>query len=146
MEYRKCYPRVQALHDKVASLVDSYTLQSCSRVLEVTDEFDEEVASAPQPLSPEMEELTTICRTYKLLYQGFIRDLLMREAKKEHEIYERAVSRKLKRSNDHVQRRQGKVFEVDQGEHIEAALQSLRLEEFLQEKIASGEKHVHFTK
>ncbi|KAK5628657.1 hypothetical protein RRF57_004372 [Xylaria bambusicola] len=146
MEYRKCYPRVQELHDQVAPLVETYTLHSCSRVLAIVDAFTEEVVSAPQPLSPEMEELGTICRTYKLLYQGFIRDLLKQDAKKEHEVYERAVSDKRKRSHDSAEKRQGRFFEVDKGEHIEAALQALRLEAFLKEEEASeSEKHVHFT-
>ncbi|KAI1362696.1 hypothetical protein F5Y08DRAFT_268485 [Xylaria arbuscula] len=163
MAAKTCSPRAQELH--VALLTTTaYNLPSCSRALTIIDDFAEEAASASarSPTTPENEELVSICRSYKRVYRAFVRNLVKKSAEKEREIYERAkaTSAKRKRGSESEstdeeeekdgvwkynsrQKRRGRVFAVDKGEHIAAALETLRLEEFLKER--EQQKHVHFS-
>lgn len=160
MAAKICSPRIQELHDKLTPLTTMYTLPSCSRVLTIIDDFAEQAASAPKPASPENEELGSICRRYQRIYRAFIRDLIKQSATKEHEMYDRAKAKNStkrkrggaddgeeeeKEDKKSRQKRRGRVFSVDKGEHIATALETLRLEEFLEEQKRENEKRVRFS-
>ncbi|KAI1303303.1 hypothetical protein F5Y03DRAFT_189163 [Xylaria venustula] len=135
-------PSVEQLHTTVASLLDVRTLHTYSRALCAIEEIVELATSPAHCESPEIVPLLYYCHVYEMLCQAFVRELTAQASAREHLIYDRTASanRALGKSKG---KRQGVVFDVDKGEHIVAALESLRLEEFLNEQAGDkGDHHI----
>ncbi|KAI1425695.1 hypothetical protein F5Y12DRAFT_355714 [Xylaria sp. FL1777] len=147
-------PQIQDLHTMVTSLLTVPALQSTeestisslysySRALSAIEDFADRVTSSPQSESPDMEIMLQTCNAYKMLCQSQISRLAAQAAEIEHETYERGAS--ARRSPKPRGKRRGLVFNVDKGDHVVAALEALRLEEFLDEQTKEGPKQVRFT-
>ncbi|RWA09838.1 hypothetical protein EKO27_g5264 [Xylaria grammica] len=113
------------------------SVSSFVRGLEIAEEFAERAESSPTPNDPAVQELRAICRAYTVLCHRFIRELTVKESAIESQCGE-------SRCGESRRKRRGVVFNVDRGDHVIAALEALRLEEFLDEQEKQGPKKVRF--
>ncbi|KAI0102051.1 hypothetical protein GGR51DRAFT_562972 [Nemania sp. FL0031] len=125
--------QLQDLHCKITDILSIPTLPSFSRALTVVEEYLE-LANAYPTRAPEDEELILICNSYRVLCTSNISRLAAQDSAYEHERYARRPKSKDTDNVANSRKRQGIVFDVDKGEHVEAALESLQLEEFLEQQ------------
>ncbi|KAI1199713.1 hypothetical protein F5X97DRAFT_116252 [Nemania serpens] len=138
---------LQDLRRKVANLLAVPSLYAYGRVLSLVEEYAERAAA--YPADPFAAHLLQACNTYHLLCGRAVRELTARAATFEHKSYERrrsddgsstaSVSASASASSsgsgsEQERKRGGVVLDVYNGEHIVAALDALRLEEFLEEQ------------
>ncbi|KAI0413823.1 hypothetical protein F5X98DRAFT_266121 [Xylaria grammica] len=133
------------------------SVSSFVRGLAIAEEFAERAESSPTPNDPAVQELRAICRAYTAMCHRYIRELTIKESAYEHKMYRRTSPRSQWGSERSVEsqcgesrcgksqrKRRGVVFNVDRGDHVTAALEALRLEEFLDEQDKQGPKKVRF--
>ncbi|KAI0540662.1 hypothetical protein GGR58DRAFT_499016 [Xylaria digitata] len=137
-------PQLRDLHFQMANILTAPSLPSYSRAIVVIDEFAERVRSLPDPNSLPARALLHNCDIYKKLCNKYIRDLASQDSKHERKMYTRS-RRNVDRSVDTGRKRRGVIFQVDRGDHVLAALEALRLEEFLEEQEHRESKRVRFT-
>ncbi|KAI0434344.1 hypothetical protein F5Y09DRAFT_337814 [Xylaria sp. FL1042] len=142
-------PSVEQLHARVATLLAVPSIISYSQALREVEEITRTACSFEHCMSPAIVPLLYYCERCKKICLASIRELAAQASAREHEMYNRSSRRshepKKKRRGmvesivsalgalrlDTDPKRSGVVFDADQGEHIVAALESLRLEEFL---------------
>ncbi|KAI1167709.1 hypothetical protein F5B18DRAFT_647495 [Nemania serpens] len=138
---------LQDLHRRMANLLAVPSLHAFARALSVVEEQADRAAAAGDLDDPVLRQILHACRTYHSLCSRTIRELSERATAAEHENYERRRSEDGSASasesenaggnaggSGRKRKRGDAVFEVDSGEHIVAALEALRLEEFLEEQ------------
>ncbi|KAI3317983.1 hypothetical protein HD806DRAFT_549997 [Xylariaceae sp. AK1471] len=141
-------PSSQDLHNQVANILAIPSLSSYARALSLVEDVAElALASSTHNPTSSSLELLRDCKLYEMTCRSAIAQLTDQASRLEHETYERAKSASVSSSSssdgsgsagDSVdgfqQRRRGVIFGVDRGEHVAAALEALRLEEFLLEQ------------
>ncbi|KAI0858100.1 hypothetical protein F4860DRAFT_527360 [Xylaria cubensis] len=131
-------PRLEDFQSVIADILSTPSLSSYSRALTLIEEVVDLVIASPKALSDIDVLLLRSCALYRTRCEEAITHLTKEASVREHMVYERRASssNKLLKENKAEQknRRKGVVYKVDRGEHIAAALEALRLEEFLQEQ------------
>ncbi|KAI1751756.1 hypothetical protein F4782DRAFT_177186 [Xylaria castorea] len=151
-------PQLENLYSVITDILSNPSLSSCSRALSLVEEVVELVRSSPDANSMADISLLRSCEVYRVELEGMISRLAMEASAHEHMIYERRASsnkhsevnmnmnvnraqQKKKKENKH----RGVLFNIDKGDHVVAALEALRLEEFLEEQERQNEKKVRFS-
>ncbi|KAI1435217.1 hypothetical protein GGR50DRAFT_694384 [Xylaria sp. CBS 124048] len=130
-------PRSRDLHAKVLEILQIPNLAAYARVLSLVEEVAHVAISSPT--CPTAVALVYNCAIYRIQCTKNIRRLVKRASVSEHEEYDR------RRGRGYRYKRQGVVYKVDKGEHIVAALETLRLEEYMAEQEqASRRKRVQW--
>ncbi|KAI0974005.1 hypothetical protein F4678DRAFT_458792 [Xylaria arbuscula] len=134
-------PSVEQLHVTMASFLGIPSLHSYSRALCVIEEIVELATSPAHCESPEIVPLLYYCHVYEMRCEAFVRELTAQDSAREHLMYDQATSANcvIGKSKD---KRRGVIFDVDKGDHIVAALETLRLEEFLEEQVGDKGDHI----
>ncbi|KAI1355238.1 hypothetical protein F5Y01DRAFT_201667 [Xylaria sp. FL0043] len=154
-------PSVEELHSRVATLLSVPSIDSYSQALREIEEIAEAASSFEHCTSPAIVPLLYYTERYKMICVASIRELAAQASIYEYEMHDGAandrVETKPKRGGlvenivtalvalrlDDGYKRQGVVFDVDEGEHIAAALEALHLEDFVEERANEDTKHGH---
>ncbi|KAI1814194.1 hypothetical protein GGS20DRAFT_431834 [Poronia punctata] len=124
-------PQAQELHGIIMSILSAKTLTSYSRALMFVEEVMAHIISSGDP-SPLAAELLQHCHAYQSLCCRSIEHLVAVELAYEKNMYRCAKNgRSGYVVSEGERKRRGRVFDVDQGEHIVGALEALTLEEYL---------------
>ncbi|KAI1738973.1 hypothetical protein F4680DRAFT_153964 [Xylaria scruposa] len=135
----------------IADILATPSLSSYSRALTIVEDVVELVIASPNPISETDQLLLRICAAYRTRCEEAIAYFTREAAEQEHKKYERAASNKLHKVNrtqlkdKQKNKRKGRLYKIDSGEHVAAALEALRLAEFLEEQERENEKKVHFS-
>ncbi|KAI0479585.1 hypothetical protein F4859DRAFT_440724 [Xylaria cf. heliscus] len=146
-------PRLEEdLHSTLADILSIPSLSSYSRALSMVEEVSELADSSPDTNSA---AILRSCEDYRVRFEEAICRLTTEASAYEHMVYERASCNKSPSMNVNVgenvtkpqqkNKRRGVFFNMDKGEHVVAALEALRLEEFLEEQERKIERKVHFS-
>ncbi|RYC61272.1 hypothetical protein CHU98_g4947 [Xylaria longipes] len=144
-------PQLEDLHSTIKDILSTPSLSSYSRALSFVEEVAELVYSSLDTTNS--TDILRICEMYRVRCEVAINRLTTEASTQEHMMYERASCNKTSRMEVDVNasraqqkdRRRGVLFNVDKGEHVAAALEALRLEEFLEEQDGQIERKVHFS-
>ncbi|TRX95254.1 hypothetical protein FHL15_003946 [Xylaria flabelliformis] len=142
-------PRLEDLQSVITEILSTPSLSSYSRALTLIEEVVELVISSPKVLSDTDILLLRSCAFYRTRCEEAVTHLTKEASVREHMMYERASSNKPSSSKvdkaEQKNKRKGVLYKVDRGEHIAAALEALRLGEFLEEQERQSGKKVHFS-
>ncbi|KAI0202039.1 hypothetical protein F4808DRAFT_423288 [Astrocystis sublimbata] len=139
------YPSIftlQYLHAAIQNITSTRTPTSYAKALGLVEEITEMLAASGVQESESLAPVVRACEDYRDQFEEFIRRLGVEELEKEHMAYQRHLERKHGSNKD---KRSGVLFEVDDGDFIVAALEALRLEQFLIEEATREEKKVRFS-
>ncbi|KAH8157326.1 hypothetical protein CIB48_g10927 [Xylaria polymorpha] len=137
-------PQPEDLNATIGEILATPSLVSYSRALSIVEETIE-LATASSDAGA--AAVLRCCEAHRARCEEAIARLTTQDSAREHTMYERACANvDVDRTRQKRNKRKGMFFNVDKGEHVVAALEALRLEEFLKEQEQKSEKKkVHFS-